>query len=45
MQKIGCVEEIAEPEGYIDREQLLRLAALDQKSDYGEYLRRVAAED
>jgi hypothetical protein len=26
-------------------QQLLRLADLDQKSDYGDYLRRIAAED
>src|SRR6185437_301133 len=44
-QKIGCVEEIAYRQRYIDRKQLLRLADLDHKSDYGEYLRRIAAED
>jgi glucose-1-phosphate thymidylyltransferase len=44
-QKIGCVEEIAYRQRFIDREQLLRLAELDHKSDYGDYLRRIAAED
>ena len=44
-QKIGCVEEIAYRQRFIDRAQLLRLADLDHKSDYGDYLRRIAAED
>jgi glucose-1-phosphate thymidylyltransferase len=42
--KIACVEEIAYRSGYIDAEQLERLAAPLQKSGYGEYLRRVLAE-
>ncbi len=43
-QKIGCLEEIAFHQGFIDEAQLLRLAALYDKSDYGTYLRRLAEE-
>ena len=39
--KIGCIEEIAYRKGFIDREQLNRLAEGLIKSGYGEYLRRV----
>ncbi|MEQ9333065.1 glucose-1-phosphate thymidylyltransferase RfbA [Thalassobaculum sp.] len=39
--KIACVEEIAYYMGYIDAEQVLRLAAPLAKSGYGEYLRRL----
>lgn len=42
--KIGCVEEVAYRAGYIDREDLLRLAAPLRNSQYGEYLLRVANE-
>ena len=42
--KIACVEEIAFNNGWIDREQLMRLAAPLQKSGYGSYLLRVADE-
>ena len=38
-QKIGSLEEIAWEEGYIDDEQLCRLAAPLEKSGYGQYLR------
>jgi glucose-1-phosphate thymidylyltransferase len=38
-QKIGSLEEIAWREGYIDDEQLCRLAAPLEKSGYGQYLR------
>jgi glucose-1-phosphate thymidylyltransferase len=41
-QKIGCLEEIAFHQGFIDAAQLLRLAALYNTSDYGLYLRRLA---
>jgi glucose-1-phosphate thymidylyltransferase len=36
--KIGCPEEIAYRRGYIDAEQLERLAAPMRKNDYGRYL-------
>jgi glucose-1-phosphate thymidylyltransferase len=44
-QKIGCPEEIAYRQGFIDAEQLLRLARLYAKSGYGTYLERLAEED
>jgi len=43
--KIGCVEEVAYYSKFIDREQLLALAAKLEKSGYGEYLKRVAKRD
>ncbi len=43
-QKIGCVEEIAFRQGYIDAAQLGRLAALVDASDYGRYLARLLEE-
>jgi len=42
--KIGCLEEIAYRQGYIDAEQLARLAESLGKSDYGRYLRNVLDE-
>ena len=39
--KVGCIEEVAYRMGFIDREQLMKLAALYKKSGYGEYLTRV----
>ncbi len=39
--KIACIEEIAYKKGYIDAEQLARLAEPLRKSGYGEYLMRV----
>jgi glucose-1-phosphate thymidylyltransferase len=41
---IGCIEEIAYRQGYIDREQLLRLGA-GMRTSYGEYLERIAKEE
>jgi len=43
--KIACVEEIAYRKGFIDRKQLLRLAADLGKSRYARYLERVASEE
>ena len=40
--KIGCIEEVAYYSKFIDREQLLRLAAKFEKSGYGSYLKRIA---
>ncbi len=40
-QKIGCIEEIAYRMGFIDREQLVKLADKYAKSGYGDYLRKV----
>jgi len=44
-QKIGCVEEVAFRQGFIDTAQLLRLAQLYAKSGYGKYLERLAEEE
>jgi glucose-1-phosphate thymidylyltransferase len=44
-QKIGCLEEIAFRQGFVDAEQLLRLSHELGKSDYGKYLARLAAEE
>jgi glucose-1-phosphate thymidylyltransferase len=43
--KIACPEEIAWRNGFIDREQLARLAAPLQKNGYGKYLNHVLAEE
>ncbi len=40
--KIACIEEIAYRLGYIDREQLLRLAKPLMKNSYGRYLVSIA---
>jgi glucose-1-phosphate thymidylyltransferase len=41
-QQIACLEEIAFQQGWIDREQLLRLAATMAKTSYGRYLVAIA---
>ena len=40
--KVSCIEEIAFSKGYIDREQLLKLAEPLKKNQYGEYLIKLA---
>nr|MBA3233808.1 glucose-1-phosphate thymidylyltransferase [Propionibacteriales bacterium] len=42
--KIGCIEEVAYREGYIDDDQLSALAEPLRKSGYGDYLLQVLAE-
>lgn len=39
---ISCIEEIAYKQGFIDREQLVRLAQPLLKTDYGKYLIEIA---
>ena len=39
--KIGCIEEVAYYMNYIDRDQLMALAAKYMKSGYGEYLQKL----
>lgn len=41
---VSCIEEIAYRRGFIDREQLLKLAGGLMKTEYGEYLKTVAEE-
>lgn len=43
--KLACLEEIAFRMGYIDREQLARLAEPLKKNGYGQYLLRIIDED
>jgi glucose-1-phosphate thymidylyltransferase len=42
--KVACLEEIAYKRGWIDKEQLKKLAAPMAKNDYGQYLLRRAEE-
>lgn len=39
--KIGCVEEVAYKQGFITKDQLMKLATELAKSGYGEYLRKI----
>ena len=41
---LACIEEIAYRKGYIDKEQLLKLAESLKKTDYGRYLISIAEE-
>lgn len=43
--KVACLEEIAFKRGWIDREQLKKLAEPMAKNDYGQYLLRRVEED
>ena len=40
--KVACLEEIAYRMNYINKEQLLKLAAPLQKNCYGQYLLKLA---
>ena len=42
--KIACIEEIAYRMGYIDAEQVLRLAGPLKKNEYGKYLEQLVRE-
>jgi glucose-1-phosphate thymidylyltransferase len=39
--KIGCIEEIAYRNGWINDEQMEKLATLYMKSGYGKYLQKL----
>jgi glucose-1-phosphate thymidylyltransferase len=40
--KVSCIEEIAFLKGYINKDQLLKLAEPLRKNQYGEYLINIA---
>lgn len=42
---VSCIEEIAYRRGFINKEQLLKLAEPLMKTEYGQYLKVVAGED
>jgi len=42
--KVSCPEEIAYKRGYIDKEQLIRLAKPMEKNQYGQYLLKLASD-
>ena len=42
---VSCIEEIAYRRGFIDREQLLKLAQPLMKTEYGQYLQTIAEEN
>jgi len=43
--KVSCIEEIAFTRGFINKEQLLKLAEPMKKNQYGEYLMKIANEE
>ena len=43
--KVACLEEVAYKMGYIDREQLRRVAQVMEKNEYGQYLLRLLEEE
>ena len=42
---IGCIEEIAYRNGWIDKDQLIKLAEPLRKTEYGKYLLKIAEEE
>lgn len=42
---ISCIEEIAFAKKYINKEQLLKLAEKQSKTEYGKYLKRISIEN
>ena len=42
---VSCIEEIAYRKGFIDKEQLLRLAAPLERTAYGQYLKKIAEDN
>ena len=42
--KIGCIEEVAWRQGFIDDDALQRLALLYEKSGYGSYLNKLLSQ-
>jgi len=42
--KIGCIEEVAFRKGFINHEQLMKLAEGLAKSGYGEYLKKMTGD-
>ena len=42
--KVSCIEEIAFRQGYIDSDQLIKIAAKYLKNDYGQYLMEIAGQ-
>ncbi len=42
---VGCIEEIAYRNGWIDKEQLIKLAEPLRKTEYGKYLLKLAEEE
>jgi len=43
--KASCIEEIALKRGFINKDQLLKVAELYGKSEYGKYLKRIASDN
>lgn len=43
--KVACLEEIAYRMGYIDREQLIKLAQPLKKNNYGQYMLRIVEQE
>ena len=42
---VGCIEEIAYRNGWIDKEQLIKLAEPLRKTEYGKYLLKIAEDE